>query len=368
MQRAFKIPEETSTFLDIVRAIAALTVFISHFTSQKFSGGFFWFLQPLGTRAVDVFFVLSGFLIANSVANHNNTLRSYAIARMSRIYSVVVPAMLFTLISYELILYLNNPHDSVVEVSWGTMASSMALNLVFLGQLWNSDVHFLSDTPLWSLNFEVIYYAIFGMQLIRGPWRYIGTIGLLLLAGPKIVVMLPIWLLGVLTERIAARDAISSRQGVAMCVLATVIFLIWWRLGIITHDGPFVALDTTPKRLLAITDSYATGALFAAFVLGFHAARQKCANAMRHLAAPARWLAGISFAFYLFHLPLMDAIEALVPWPVATWQTRLTVLVLVPLLIWPLAMISERRKGAWARLFNRALPGRPLTTPTAPSP
>ena len=49
-----------------------------------------------GKQAVDVFFVLSGFVIAYICNTREPTLRTYVISRTVRIYSVALPALILT--------------------------------------------------------------------------------------------------------------------------------------------------------------------------------------------------------------------------------------------------------------------------------
>ena len=53
-------------------------------------------LGHYGREAVIVFFVLSSFVIAYTVDQENCTLFEYAIHRISRIYLVVIPALILT--------------------------------------------------------------------------------------------------------------------------------------------------------------------------------------------------------------------------------------------------------------------------------
>jgi peptidoglycan/LPS O-acetylase OafA/YrhL len=88
--------KDLSIYLDILRVLAAATVFLAHLSSMKNSGGFLWQFQNFGHPAVIVFFVLSGYLIQYSVTARENTLIDYAVARLGRLYSVVIPALLLT--------------------------------------------------------------------------------------------------------------------------------------------------------------------------------------------------------------------------------------------------------------------------------
>jgi peptidoglycan/LPS O-acetylase OafA/YrhL len=90
------LSEPASILLDVVRFSAAILVLIAHFTHPEFRLGYAN-LQILGDGAVPVFFVLSGFVIRYVTKTRESTAKEYFIDRASRIYSVILPAMFFTL-------------------------------------------------------------------------------------------------------------------------------------------------------------------------------------------------------------------------------------------------------------------------------
>ena len=90
----------TSLYLDLIRFFAAAMVFVTHASYERFTGG--WMreigLGSFGNDAVVVFFVLSGLVIAYVCHAREKTLRDYALSRAARIYSVVIPCLLLTVI------------------------------------------------------------------------------------------------------------------------------------------------------------------------------------------------------------------------------------------------------------------------------
>src|SRR5579875_667998 len=91
------LTRETSLYLDATRALAALVVFLVHFSKPQISGGLFWQVAPFGGDAVIVFFVMSGFVIAHATARGERSAATYFVNRAARIYSVAVPAIALTL-------------------------------------------------------------------------------------------------------------------------------------------------------------------------------------------------------------------------------------------------------------------------------
>jgi peptidoglycan/LPS O-acetylase OafA/YrhL len=83
--------DSRSFFLDLCRFVAASAVLLHH----AFGPGY---LAPHvfidGRKAVIVFFVISGFVIAYVAETSERTWKSYLTARASRIYSVTIPALL----------------------------------------------------------------------------------------------------------------------------------------------------------------------------------------------------------------------------------------------------------------------------------
>src|SRR4051812_7064241 len=107
----------TSLYLDAIRLVAALLVFLSHGRFGFFSSGQNW-LPSCGREMVIVFFVLSGFVIAYAHARRPSDWRGYASDRLSRIYSVAFPAIVLTAILDHIGMWVD-PHVYSLELTPG---------------------------------------------------------------------------------------------------------------------------------------------------------------------------------------------------------------------------------------------------------
>jgi peptidoglycan/LPS O-acetylase OafA/YrhL len=59
------------------------------------------------------------------------------------------------------------------------------------------------NQPFWSLSFEALYYVVFGIAFFaRSRWKWLAIVLALLLSGPVITALLPIWMLGVYCYRL----------------------------------------------------------------------------------------------------------------------------------------------------------------------
>ena len=83
---------DLSIYLDLLRIAAAAAVFVSHLARHQLTDGWLWRIQPLGHSAVIVFFVLSGFVIQHVASTRDTHVRTFAVNRLARLYSVVLPA------------------------------------------------------------------------------------------------------------------------------------------------------------------------------------------------------------------------------------------------------------------------------------
>jgi peptidoglycan/LPS O-acetylase OafA/YrhL len=310
------VKPQVSLFLDAMRFAAAFVVFLHHFTATSLETVLPHI--PWGNEAVLLFFVMSGFVIAFVVDTKERDFRQYSLARLGRLYSVVVPALLLTVVLDGIgraaapALYGSAPNDHI----W----LRVLINLVFLQQSWNLTVIPLSNGPFWSLAFELWYYVIFGAwMLLAGRPRAVVVTLACLLAGPRILAMFPVWLTGVAAYRIHRSWSPSRTGGTIAFVLAAAGLV-----AIVLLGNPLAGVEPKFRELfpdsrvhvgpmqlfLGDTANLAAhllfGSLFAVLILTVSAVWR--GNAPRgRVAGAIRYLAGSTFSVYLFHVPLLFA-------------------------------------------------------------
>lgn len=343
----------TSIYLDLVRFLAAAAVFLGHVSGQRLTGGLFWQMGPIGPDAVDVFFVLSGFVIAYVGEQRERNARHYFVSRAARIYSVALPA-LFATFALDAIGRSISPdiYNASWHYIWIGREVQFLQSLVFANQLWWNNLPPGSDFPYWSLGFEVWYYIIFGAFLFFPQrLRYAGILVLLAIVGPKIVALLPIWLLGVLAYRISKRQLVNAGVGIVLWLSSILLWLAYQIYS--SRNGPWIAPNWFDRPPLV--QDYAMGFLFFLNLLGFTAFGRFSEPLLVSMEGPIRWLAGTTLTLYLFHMPLAQFLAAVSPWPAHTWIRRFIVYVGVSLMVLGIATFTERKKKAWVRTIDRAV-------------
>ncbi len=341
-----------SLYLDTIRILAACAVVLCHFASQRISGGLLWRAAPYGAEAVDVFFVLSGYVIAHAAATREASARGFTAARLARIYSVALPALLLTL-ALDHVGYRLNPaaYVTLPGVTTGHPPAwvQAVAGLGFINEVWSWNTPIGSNVPWWSLGYEVPYYLAFGLALFgRGVWRWRAPLLVLLAAGPEVAVLAPAWLAGVAVLRLH-RDPVP--RGLAwVCALGSlaawaVYEAVAWRLGRPFLTTPWLRGETPQDLLIA--------ALFAVHLLGIGALLRGRMAPSGWGAQAVRFCAGRSFALYLFHFPILIFLRAL---SLRFWPGLSPFLLLPVMLVCVvgLAELTERRRGAWRRLFGGA--------------
>jgi peptidoglycan/LPS O-acetylase OafA/YrhL len=151
--------------IDGLRALAVLPVILFHAGLELFSGGFV---------GVDVFFVISGYLITTILIEDIEDKRFSIINFYERRARRILPALFFVMLVCIPFSFIYLPSDELTDFFQSIAAVSLfASNILF----WREGGYFdseASDKPLlhtWSLAIEEQYYALFPIFLIL-VWRY----------------------------------------------------------------------------------------------------------------------------------------------------------------------------------------------------
>jgi peptidoglycan/LPS O-acetylase OafA/YrhL len=345
---------ETSIYLDLVRIMAAGLVFLAHASWRQNSGGVLWQLEDHGREAVDVFFVLSGFVIGHVVATREQSPLAYTVHRAARVWSVALPALALTF----LLDRLGHSLRPELYQAWCCAGEhggdwSFVTGLFFVGDVWGHHPPPGSNVPWWSLGYEVWYYVAFALLVfLRRSWGAVAAALAMAVAGPGIAALFPLWLLGFFCHFLCTRHRPRPAVGIALWALGLGGLGLVVAAGTRYHEiyDPFAFTWT---RFNDYGLDYAVGGLFALHLLGFRALSAARPGLLRDVARPARWLSGATFTLYLLHLPLIHALVAVSPWHADTWRTRLLVYLGTPLLVLLLAEVTERRKTAWRQAIAR---------------
>jgi peptidoglycan/LPS O-acetylase OafA/YrhL len=353
------VSRELSLYLDVMRLVAAVMVFSSHMSDATRS--LFWHLGGHASEAVIVFFVLSGFVIAFISHSRETSAPAYAVARLSRICSVAIPAILVTLIvDYIGLTFGSHPTFYLVDAyNMHSTVLQVLGSALFLNEIWNNHIVVGTLTPYWSLGFEVWYYVLWGVMLfVRPGLRIPAVVAALVFAGPKIVVLFPIWLFGVgcfFLVRLGV-PRIDTRVRCALGVILTIgSFVAYFAIHQPYAGGClYCSVSFERQALVSYAYNYAVGLIFAVNIIGFNLMAPLCRAVIR-FEAPIRWCAGATFTLYLMHLPILVCIMSIMPFDRTTTFASLFVAAVTIGAVLALAEITERRKRIWIRFF-RSLP------------
>ncbi len=345
--------DATSIYLDVLRFGAACVVFAGHAGMQAIGGGIGWQLTPFGASAVLIFFVLSGFVIAHVTTERETTGQGYAVARLARLFSVVVPALVLTAVLDALGASLRPDLYHLDRQLLGQGAWAFPVSLAFLNQFHRWDVTPGTDVPYWSLSYEAAYYLMFGIAwYIRGAIRWLGLAAMGAAAGWHILALFPVWLIGFgayhLGLRAAGRRALGWSLVVTSLGAASVLLVLASRQGLELLTRPVLAHGPT-----GIGQDYLLALIVAANLIGMNAIARDATRTPPWIARPVRWLAGATFTLYLTHVPLIMFVRAMLGSFDGTLPAGVVMLALAFAGVLLVAQFTERKKRVWVGLFTR---------------
>ena len=293
------------------RGLCALLVFtyhlgVSHVIEPERLGhavDFLWHSLCLG---VEMFFMISGYVILGSLQRHES-IRSFLRDRVIRIYSAWTPALFFVTVA-TVVLRLK----SFQGVASGTEALGVFVaNLLLLPPIVPVPlIHWVS----WSLSFEWLFYlaTAAGVALLRwqhGPAaRSQLAVALWVVTGSVVIAFCPralFFLPGVVVLRHKAWFA--RRAGwLRWPLLSTSIFMIAW------HATGYSIGDVTVNPLRWL-QGYRWLLALVALAASLHAFASVVTRASRQLrfleSETFQFLGQISYSFYLWHMVVIAFVK-----------------------------------------------------------
>jgi peptidoglycan/LPS O-acetylase OafA/YrhL len=247
-------------------------------------------LHTIGNTGVDLFFVLSGYLIYGSLLSRRQSFGPFMARRIERIYpAFIVVLALYTILSYVF------PAESKIPAAGAAASVYVTQNLLLLPGIFPIEPMI---TVAWSLSYEMLFYVaiplIIALCTLRhrsALWRSTFFVGVALLIvaasglhdGPVRLIM---FVSGILLYEVMARRHVPTPSS-----LVGLLVLIVGLLG--TLLAPEASGRVVFKACL----------LFVAFfVLCLTCFRNSSGWLARSFSwTPVRWLGNMSYSYYLLH-------------------------------------------------------------------
>jgi peptidoglycan/LPS O-acetylase OafA/YrhL len=301
-------------WMDAARAIAAILVVLGHVrdhlvqTTGVIGWSPFLFITGLAHEAVIVFFVLSGYWIGRSVfrdVETKNFWRDYIIARCTRLYIVLIPAIALTAALDFIgssILQLPFYDDGGGSLSFhGFDDGTHSLKTLFgnLAYLQFAIRSYGSNSVLWSISFEFWFYMWFPAVLLAARGRY-RVVLLSLLFGfinPSLFFYFLIWGLGVCMFLLDKK--MSGGEGQRKFIGSWVYLIVALFLMVLS----LLASDKVPVRVSDLMLGFTTVAVF----LGLLQFKGKIIEPFYPIATYGKYA---SYSLYATHFPISIFIAA----------------------------------------------------------
>jgi len=337
----------TSLLLDFLRVGAALSVFASHCNWAWYPDR--GILRWWGHDAVIIFFILSGYVISHVTLTRETRPKPYILARLSRLYSVVLPALLLTAVLQMAGLILNPVFYQAYTRShdvWHYLFSGL-----FLQSVWSLHATPASNNPLWSLGYEFWYYAVFGILVFskNGKTKIVWLLAIGLMTGLKIWLLAPLWFYGVATY--LYRHQVNLTRGTALTGLVLSLIATVLSMTFLPYYPEAIPGEAPLYYSGVFVRDGVVGLFIAAFIWCFEQSFRR-SSVNPYVEKPIRWLAAHTFSLYLYHYPLLvfftstGLFDPQKPWSVALEA------ILVLALVFLLSTFTESKRHCWYQAFD----------------
>lgn len=373
-------PARKNLSLEAVRGIASVTVFVWHFflafdpaflfdPSRGVVGmPFYAFFH--GTAAVDLFFVLSGFVLTRRFfeTQDQTLLTSGALKRWFRLMPVVLMSVLLSWACYHFGWYAYQEAAPLSGSAWLSMSGGSAappVNASFLSAFWQGFFDAIIrgeatfNSNLWTLHIEfwgslLAFAFAWAVQKLRGDAAVLWLLVLFVSLGVGLVDLHYLaFVIGPLLAAFATQmKPVKALGGLALLIGGLLCLGYRAPLG---FYGFLMPLANFPRETLYVLFSLLGSSLVILACLRWHA------FAARLQSPLSRFLGQISFPLYVLHIVTICSLGAAVfvvasPNGDAFYAKSVTALVLVPVTFGAAYLLSLVDRW-WVRRLNRFVAG-----------
>ncbi|MCS5735490.1 acyltransferase family protein [Herbiconiux daphne] len=355
-------PDHFLPHIQGLRAIAVLLVVIYHFWPGRLTGGYI---------GVDVFFVISGFLITQQLTRQIErtdriALPSFYAKRARRLLPAAIVVLIFASLATLFIMPLSALTENVREIIASTFYVEnwvLAINSVdYLAAANEASLvqHY------WSLSLEEQFYLFWPVLLLGASVlavkvlkrrKWVGLIGVLAVVG---VASFVLSIVNTATDPASAYFVTYTRVwefavGGALALLPRLRPTRAWQSNILGYGGIAVVLgcgyffdQATPfPGWIAVIPVLGT----AAIIVAHH--REKPWDAGRVLSVrPVSFVGDISYSLYLWHWPLIIIAPYIPGWGLSIWN-RLALLAFCFVIAWATKRFVEDPARRWTFFTSR---------------
>lgn len=296
--------------LDIegLRAVAVLLVVVFHINEHWIPGGFV---------GVDLFFVISGYVITQRIWKDGLTKPADFLEFYRRRIRRIAPAMLFvTAITLIVGAFLLLPAD-LVDLSWSALASAFSVANIYFSffldtSYFAKDSNYVPLLHLWSLGVEEQFYLIWPLLLfglMRWPRALFPTLAVIMIAS---VLCGEYWLR---TDQYTLAYYMLPSRAFQLCAGGACVFLVQTSIVRRVPAGILLICGVIGLALVAGSAVLLNGQV--AFP-GFNAVPVTVGGALLLISGtkahfvtrllsvwPARKIGNLSYSMYLWHWPVL---------------------------------------------------------------
>ncbi len=298
-----------SLWMDALRVLATLVVVLSHVAYPRFTENLGWVRElNIGADAVIVFFVISGLVIAYA-ARRDAEPGVYAFNRLTRLWSVLIPAIILTFVMDRTGVAIDAEAYPAPFYQPMGLVEMLARGATFSNEWIWGHARLGTNGPLWSLSYEAGYYILFAAAVfLQGARRWIMLALLAVLIGPRVLLLMPAWLMGVGVYYAVLADwpARLSRHAALVLALGGPLFYGYGQWA--DMPGQLIGSPGLMFSQNWIWNGF-IGLCTAMHLLGM----ARLLSGITWRGAALRWAAGASFSVYVIHYPVLHLLDASLP-------------------------------------------------------